>query len=83
MLRLGAWAEETVMVGDSLSCDMLGAQNAGLRAVWIDRLGEATTQQQIMPDACLQSLSHLDALLSGWSTAATPQHALSDAHSFR
>ena len=83
MLRLGAWAEETVMVGDSLSCDILGAQNAGLRAVWIDRLGEATTQQQIMPDACLQSLSHLDALLSGWSTAATPQHALSDAHSFR
>lgn len=83
MLRLGAWAEETVMVGDSLSRDMLGAQNAGLRGIWIDRLGEASTEQQIMPDACLESLSQLDALLGSWSTTATSQHSLTDAHSRR
>jgi putative hydrolase of the HAD superfamily len=37
--RLGSNAERAVMVGDSLSRDVDGAIAAGLRAVWLNRLG--------------------------------------------
>ena len=39
--RLGCRAEETVMVGDSWKSDVLGAQQAGIRAIWLNRNGIA------------------------------------------
>jgi 5'-nucleotidase len=37
--RLGCRAEETVMIGDSWKSDVLGAQQAGIRAIWFNRTG--------------------------------------------
>ncbi|MEO7447902.1 MAG: HAD family hydrolase [Humibacillus sp.] len=39
--RLGRSPAQTVCIGDNLEWDVLGAQRAGLRAVWLDRLGTA------------------------------------------
>jgi putative hydrolase of the HAD superfamily len=56
--RLGVPAAEAVMVGDSWSADVLGAQAAGIRAVWLNRYGRAC------PDASLaREIMALDALL--------------------
>lgn len=43
--RLDARPQETTMVGDSLPCDIIGAHRSGIRAVWVNRLGRACTQQ--------------------------------------
>ncbi len=37
--RLGCRAEEAVMLGDSWKSDVLGAQQAGIRAIWLNRTG--------------------------------------------
>jgi putative hydrolase of the HAD superfamily len=37
--RLGCQAEETVMIGDSWKSDVLGALQAGIRAIWLNRSG--------------------------------------------
>lgn len=37
--RLACRAEEVVMVGDSWKSDVLGAQKAGIRAIWLNRAG--------------------------------------------
>ena len=39
--RLGCSADEAVMVGDSWENDIVGAQRAGIRAVWFNPRGEA------------------------------------------
>jgi putative hydrolase of the HAD superfamily len=39
--RCGCRAEEVVMVGDSWKSDILGARQAGIRAVWLNRSGLA------------------------------------------
>jgi len=59
--RLGVSPAEAVFVGDQLEADVLGAQNAGLRAVWITtgnvELGVAC------PDAIIHRLAELPAAL--------------------
>ncbi len=40
--RLGASAEQALMVGDNYECDVLGALEAGLSAAWIDVEGSST-----------------------------------------
>jgi putative hydrolase of the HAD superfamily len=42
---LGVEPERVVCVGDSLEWDVLGAQAADLRAVWLDRVGRGTTER--------------------------------------
>lgn len=59
--RLGADAGDTIMVGDSLPRDVVGAQRAGLRAVWVGR--GATPDAGIIPDATIERLSDLRAAL--------------------
>lgn len=56
---------ETVMVGDNLDADIRGAKNAGLYAVWISRRAGQSSEDQprVEPDATIQSLSELPALL--------------------
>jgi putative hydrolase of the HAD superfamily len=68
LARLQTPAEYAVMVGDTLTADIQGAQNAGLRAVWITRYANRPENQlladSITPDAVIESLSELPALLS-------------------
>jgi HAD superfamily hydrolase (TIGR01549 family) len=59
--KLGVPAEGTMYVGDNYYCDILGAQNAGLRPVLLDHEG-------IFPDAScdvLHSLKDLRQILKG------------------
>jgi putative hydrolase of the HAD superfamily len=59
---LGAPAEGAVMIGDSLKRDIDGALGAGLRAVWINRLG-VDGRRPGVPE--IRTLDELPALLSG------------------
>lgn len=59
---LGALSSETVMVGDSLTRDILGAQHAGLKGIWLNRSGNDVSVQ-VTPDVQITSLSQLPELL--------------------
>ena len=61
---LGASASETLFVGDSPQEDILGAQAAGMRAVWVQTPEFALGNVQ--PDGQITSLSELPALLEAW-----------------
>lgn len=66
LTRLEVPAAKAVMVGDTLTADILGAQNAGLRAVWITRRAERPenrSSHDIKPDAVIESLTDLPAAL--------------------
>ncbi|MEQ4205270.1 HAD family hydrolase [Actinopolymorpha sp. B17G11] len=58
-----------VMVGDSLYSDVVGAQCAGWRGVWLNRCGE-TAPRGITPHAEITSLAHLPVALE-WAMAVT------------
>jgi putative hydrolase of the HAD superfamily len=45
---------EAVMVGDSLARDILGAQHAGLKGIWLNRSGSDPTDQ-VTPDSRLRA----------------------------
>jgi HAD superfamily hydrolase (TIGR01662 family) len=66
--RLGTEPKRAAMVGDTLGADILGAQNAGLLAIWITRrAGKAANRDHldtIQPDAAIAALSELPALLN-------------------
>lgn len=54
--------EETVMVGDSLTSDILGGIRAGIRTVWFNKdLNESSGE--IRPDHMIKALSELPGLL--------------------
>lgn len=59
--------ERAVMVGDTLTADILGAQNAGMRTVWIttraDHPENTRVCDQITPDAVIHHLAELPAIL--------------------
>jgi HAD superfamily hydrolase (TIGR01662 family) len=71
--RLGGEPASTVMVGDNLGADILGAHRAGMRAIWITRRSEnansALQRSTIIPDAEIASLGELPTLLNQWNTA--------------
>lgn len=60
--RGGVPAHAAVHVGDSLACDVVGAQAAGIGAVWLNRDG-AVNETGIRPDAEIASLDELDAVV--------------------
>jgi len=60
--QLGCRAEAAVMVGDNPLRDVAGAQQAGLRGVWVDRDGG--DPRGVVPDARIADLAGLAAL--GW-----------------
>ena len=60
---LGALPSETVMVGDSLTRDILGAQRAGLKGIWLNRSGSGDPVSPVVPDAQITSLSQINELL--------------------
>lgn len=58
---------QAVMVGDTLGADILGAQNAGIFAIWITRRANTPANQAhqdtIKPDAVIETLSDIPAVL--------------------
>ena len=58
----GVTAEETVMVGDRLTTDILGAGSVGMRSAWVNRRG-VPREGTIVPTWEIRSLSELPALL--------------------
>lgn len=71
MQRIGAAPESSVMVGDTLGADILGAHRAGLRGIWITRRSEsplnAALKTSITPDAEVSTLAEIPALLAQWN----------------
>lgn len=63
-------AARAVMVGDMLAADVLGAHNAGMRAIWITRRADMTANRAhldtIQPDATIASLSELSHVLENF-----------------
>jgi putative hydrolase of the HAD superfamily len=66
--QCGLQAGETVMVGDTLGADILGARNAGLFSIWITRRADTPANRDhadtIRPDASIARLAELPALLA-------------------
>jgi HAD superfamily hydrolase (TIGR01549 family) len=63
--------EETVMVGDTLGADILGANHIGISSVWINRRAEVRPDNlshadTIQPRATIGALSELPGLLHAW-----------------
>ena len=66
--QIGEPAESCIMVGDSLSSDMLGAKNASLKSVWFMPSGDvekAVKEYDI--DYCASSFGELYDVLMEWS----------------
>ena len=55
---LGAEPAEAVMVGNSLERDIVGAQQARIQAIWLNRLGE-NYNGEIIPDIEIENLNEL------------------------
>lgn len=62
--RLGVEQEQTVHVGDRLDLDAEAAAAAGLRGIWLDRLGTASSPAHVMR---ISTLHELPAVLLGLS----------------
>jgi HAD superfamily hydrolase (TIGR01662 family) len=62
---------QVAMVGDTLSADILGANNSGLKSVWITRRADTeenrTLKDIILPDAVITKLSELPGVLDEWN----------------
>ena len=54
--------EKAMMVGDSLTSDILGGKNAGIRTCWVNP-SHAPGRADILPDYEIEALSQLEALL--------------------
>jgi HAD superfamily hydrolase (TIGR01509 family) len=60
--QLGCAAAEAVMVGDSWQEDILGAQSAGIRAIWLNRYGLAHPDPALAVE--IYSFEPLDTILA-------------------
>lgn len=56
---LGVAARQVVMVGDTLSTDIAGPKQAGLRAIWYNAAGKPLPAGEMQPDATIASLAEL------------------------
>jgi FMN hydrolase / 5-amino-6-(5-phospho-D-ribitylamino)uracil phosphatase len=62
--QLGVAPEDAVYVGDDVLLDVRGAQQAGLRAVWLNRHGsQAHLEHEVVPDAIVGDFDELLAWL--------------------
>ena len=59
----GASATQTLHVGDHPLCDVHGARDAGLRAVWVNREGDDWPGEYHAPDGEVRHVGELRALL--------------------
>ena len=71
--QLGTRVEETIYVGDNPVADIAGAQGAGLRAVLrVNHPAPPLISGLIVPDAAINALSELLALVEDWEAHANP-----------
>lgn len=63
--RSGVSPVEMLHVGDHPECDVAGAMQAGIRAAWVNRNGDAWPGELPEPDAQIASVTELRELLSG------------------
>ena len=56
--------EKTMMVGDSLTSDILGGNRAGILTCWVNP-GHLPANPEIVPDYEIESIAQLEALLEG------------------
>ena len=56
--------QRSIIVGDSLTSDIQGGINAGIKTCWYNPLGKAA-RDDIRPDSCITALHELPGLLSG------------------
>jgi len=61
LARAGVSAPEAVMLGDAWHTDIVGARNAGIRPVWLNRFGETAVESGV---AEIQSLSPTTTVLA-------------------
>lgn len=61
--HLGVHASDAVMIGNSLRADIAGAQQVGLRAIWLNRMEEPVSDA-IRPDVEIKSLLELPQVLA-------------------
>ena len=69
--RIGEPKSSCIMIGDSLTSDMLGAKNAALDSVWFMPSGnieEAMAAYEI--NYCASSFDELYAILKEWASLA-------------
>ena len=62
---LGLSPAAVAFVGDRLRDDIWGAQQLGMRTVWMHSSG-TTAGEAVVPDAVIHHLTELPGLLSGW-----------------
>ena len=74
MQRTGSSPESSVMVGDTLGADILGAHRTGMKGIWITRRSEnpnnALLRSSITPDAEIGTLAEIAPLLARWNNQA-------------
>ena len=67
--RIPGFRRETaILVGDSLTSDILGGRNAGVRTVWFNP-AQAPGREDIQADAQIARLKELPLLLARWNGA--------------
>ena len=66
--RLGVETAGCVMVGDWPEYDVIGAQAAGMRGIWKTNGSPRPEPPGFAPDAVIEQLAELPALLERWST---------------
>jgi putative hydrolase of the HAD superfamily len=73
LARWGLEPGECLMVGDTLGADILGAQMAGLRNVWLtshaNHPANVAHRGNILPEAEIAALAELPALVEKWQAA--------------
>ena len=72
----GAAPNEAFMVGDRLDADVWGAQRLGMRAVW-RRTEHPQPTIDVTPDATMNDLTELPAVVTRWLEVPTAQRVLS------
>jgi HAD superfamily hydrolase (TIGR01509 family) len=63
LARLGSGADETVMVGDDYQTDVIGAKEAGLKAVWFNETGVPCPHRHPLHDAEVTAMADLPAAI--------------------
>jgi HAD superfamily hydrolase (TIGR01549 family) len=66
----GARPDQAVMIGDTVTADIIGANSVGIASVWVMRRADTpenrATAQQVHPGATAYALSELPDLLAHW-----------------
>lgn len=75
----GVSPAEAVMVGDTLGADILGANQVGMRSIWITRRADTPDNRDhldtIQPSATVATLAEIPPLLERWSSPSPESSA--------